>query len=654
MTVSVNFSTKEQFFYSENHNRIELVKYVGNQNALEVPSTIDGIEITAIQDYCFEDCLSLSKVTLPDCITSLGEGVFHRCLNLESIALSTKISILHANTFANCVNLKEIIMPTGICAIDRLCFRNNYSLRHVTVPGTVNRLEDFTFSSLLSLESITIEEGVKEIGIGALFGCSNLNMVILPDSVRVLDTNCFGECKKLTKINLPKNLETINKAAFQNCIGLEEICLPEYVLTVDETAFEGCKGVKRAVWKGKFSSVDFWPTKGSYTLEDIEFGNNVSEINIHETYGSLKRVQFPSGLKKLAYSIFSEYFANQSKDDYVVLSDSILIKYKGHEKHVILPQNITELLDSCFGESVLSSIVFNENIKEIPQRCFHGCKNLAEIRIPETVYSIKREAFSDCMNLKKVIIPEGVREIQAHAFTGCPLLGEVTLPNTLERIENNLFNQELKLESFTIPPLLEKGNITYEYHWNSDVPFCFHASEIHFSNERQKIAEMINMSDTKRIYFHGQDGKINVFDTASVAEKYRSLLLPTLIFRNGNFEFDIFSIKKRYQNYSDADKKEVYTDYLKEYVIDAHLDEFISKKTDLASFDPAEMLNDLIINEKIESIEKLLANKSVRIHIGETVEQFMEYAQENRAVAVTTILMNMFYSNQEQKSRFEL
>ena len=49
-----------------------------------------------------------------------------------------------------------------------------------------------------------------------------------------------------------------------------------------------------------------------------------------------------------------------------------------------------------------------ENVKEIANYAFYGCKSLKEIIIPSSVTEIGYGAFWDCSSLKKVIIPGSV------------------------------------------------------------------------------------------------------------------------------------------------------------------------------------------------------------------------------------------------------
>ena len=47
-----------------------------------IPDTINGYPVTSIGNSAFEDCDSLTSITIPDGVTSIGDSAFSRCKNL--------------------------------------------------------------------------------------------------------------------------------------------------------------------------------------------------------------------------------------------------------------------------------------------------------------------------------------------------------------------------------------------------------------------------------------------------------------------------------------------------------------------------------------------------------------------------------------------
>ena len=54
---------------------------------LFIPANNDGIPVTAIGSNAFFDCVNLTKVVIPDSITSIAGGAFKGCSSLEEITL---------------------------------------------------------------------------------------------------------------------------------------------------------------------------------------------------------------------------------------------------------------------------------------------------------------------------------------------------------------------------------------------------------------------------------------------------------------------------------------------------------------------------------------------------------------------------------------
>ncbi len=51
---------------------VEISKYIGSDEVLVIPSEIDGYKVSAIGWYAFRDCSSITSVTIPDSVTSIG------------------------------------------------------------------------------------------------------------------------------------------------------------------------------------------------------------------------------------------------------------------------------------------------------------------------------------------------------------------------------------------------------------------------------------------------------------------------------------------------------------------------------------------------------------------------------------------------------
>ena len=60
----------------------EITEYTGKEEALLIPSELDGHPVTGIGDRAFSWCSSLTSVTIPDSVTSIGDRAFSGCPDL--------------------------------------------------------------------------------------------------------------------------------------------------------------------------------------------------------------------------------------------------------------------------------------------------------------------------------------------------------------------------------------------------------------------------------------------------------------------------------------------------------------------------------------------------------------------------------------------
>lgn len=94
--------------------------------------------------------------------------------------------------------------------------------------------------------------------------------------------------------------------------------------------------------------------------------------------------------------------------DNFIIKGTVLKQYTGRDKHVVVPDGITEIDSFAFMRS----------------------SNITSIELPEGLITIGNFAFFDCSNLVSVNIPDSVVSIGQHAFHRTPLEGKIGLPDT--------------------------------------------------------------------------------------------------------------------------------------------------------------------------------------------------------------------------------
>ena len=176
-TVTVNFHS-DWGLYDDQYAIQTITGYRGSDTSITLPSVdIDGAPIQAVNDDAFQGNTSLTSVTIPSSITSIGARAFAGCSSLTSVTIPDSVVRLGSGVFSNCSSLTDITLPSGLAAI-----------------------EQSSFFYCEKLTSIAIPSGVPSIGSSAFWGCSSLTSITIPASVTRIEYGAFMECASLADV----------------------------------------------------------------------------------------------------------------------------------------------------------------------------------------------------------------------------------------------------------------------------------------------------------------------------------------------------------------------------------------------------------------------------------------------------------------------
>ena len=152
--------------------------------------------VTFIGDGAFAGCTKLQQVNLQPGNHQWGEAVFAQSTALQQIDLSqTGLQALPAWTFSGCKSLTSVTLPSSLSSIGNGAFYYCEALPTASLPAGISTLSDFAFAGCSSLASITfMEEGLKDIGRYSFYHNTAVDSVVIPTTVAYIGDHAFDGC----------------------------------------------------------------------------------------------------------------------------------------------------------------------------------------------------------------------------------------------------------------------------------------------------------------------------------------------------------------------------------------------------------------------------------------------------------------------------
>ena len=316
--VSAGAESDEDFRYNVFYDgTVEITGYSGDNEIINIPSTINDKKVTSIGDYAFSDCSGLTSITIPDSVTSIGNSAFSSCSGLTSITIPNSVTSIGASAFRYCSGLTSITIPNSVTSIGDYAFSGCSGLTSITIPDSVTSIGNCAFYSCSSLKNITVSSnnknytsedgvlinkdknelmqypigknetaytipnGVTSIGDGAFYWCYGLTSITIPNSVTSIGDRAFRSCSGLTNLVLPDSMEEIGSYAFDDCSSLSYVVIPKNIKKIDSLAFSSCKKLKDVYYKGSKSDWKKIKNEGS---QSIDTNAGIKDATIHYNY----------------------------------------------------------------------------------------------------------------------------------------------------------------------------------------------------------------------------------------------------------------------------------------------------------------------------------------------------------------------------------
>lgn len=456
--------------------------------------------------------MSITSISIPDSVRSIGNYAFCGCWGLGSIAISKNIEEIGEGAFSNCDNIHKVIWNAKKCQDFTSSPFAGPIIQTFEFGDEVEHIPAYLCQRMKNIKTITIPNSVKSIGEYAFDECSSLKSVHLPANVTTVGDYAFRNCSSLINpiyneqifaclpmsftgvYTIPEGIKTIIGGACYGCYNLTSLTIPESVTKIGDYIFRNYAFQKfdsldtlRILCKARALPSEKWDIAGNGGVEIP----NLKYIEAPSVFFDVNEYGWPSCPKYLTDVIITE--GELTDNIFSVVGRS----YKTLQKLDVSATSNTSFADEAFkGYYNLKELALPSALENVSYMMVAGCKNLKSITIPASVVEIDQSAFEDCRSIKEIIfeegslltkignwafynchelediyIPEGVTEIGSAAFYGCAYAQEVHLPKSVQTIGDNGFALCSKIKKMRVdavnPPVVE--NKTF-YEVPNDAP----------------------------------------------------------------------------------------------------------------------------------------------------------------------------------------
>ena len=336
-----------------------------------------GNDIVSIGDYAFNDCRSLTSITIPANVSAIGNNSFQYCTGLKSLSIPAGVKTIGTYAFQNCTDLTSVTIPTNVSDIGNNAFTGCEKLVYVYINSNAVASKTYTSSNNLGtifgpqVTRYTFDSSVTSIGDNAFYGCSGVKSFNLPSTLKLIGHYAFQNCSGMTSLSIPSTVTFIGSYAFRGCSGLTSVSIPGNVTTINSETFRECTG--------------------------------------------LTSVKIPESVTKIASGAFTNCTA-LTKAEFGSIAGMCKITYTSVNSN---PLSYAQHL--YIGGQEVTDLVIPEGIEDIGYAAFNGCTGLTSVTIPSSVTNIGNYAFNNCTGLNSITCKaQSVPTTGASAFVSVP------------------------------------------------------------------------------------------------------------------------------------------------------------------------------------------------------------------------------------------
>jgi hypothetical protein len=450
---------------------------------------------------------SLTSISLPTTLVSIGDLAFYFNWNLSGISIPTSVKSISTYAFYGCYAMTSISVSSsntrysaasGVLfnkAQDTLFIFPNAKQGNYSIPATVKHIATSAFENCYELTNITFPSSLLSIGSYAFSYCSGINgNLTLPSGLKKLEDGAFYGCYNLTgTVTIPASLTDIGYYCFLESNNIKSFSVntanPDYAGFNDalfsknlDTLFI-CPGVKT----GSFIIPATVKLIGSYAFYNCKYLTGSITIPAATDYIGYYAFYGCSQISSYLTEPGNVYFLGLNNLLYSRNLDRLIACPQQYSGTLLIPEGLREIdpgaLNNCSGIS--GTIHLPASLSLIGAYAFYNCSGIngfsvdsnnqyfsatdglllsknadtlyicplskpGSLTLPPGLVHLGTSSLDGCINLNYIQFPSGLQSIGNYALRNCTGLNSITLYNQIKQIGYAAFYGNSSLRSFGI------------------------------------------------------------------------------------------------------------------------------------------------------------------------------------------------------------
>jgi len=152
-----------------------------------------NLQKTSYKEYMA--CVSLKEIMIPSSVTEIGQRSFEDCRSLMTVTFeaNSQLKAIDNLAFYSCHALQSITIPNGVTTIGDGAFWGCDYLTNLSLPSSVQSISDNSFDGCISLNTISVQSLVPPTVYINTFNKVNKSIpLVVPDASVSLYKSAFG------------------------------------------------------------------------------------------------------------------------------------------------------------------------------------------------------------------------------------------------------------------------------------------------------------------------------------------------------------------------------------------------------------------------------------------------------------------------------